>query len=457
MKPQPFAPPVSAPGRVPPNSVEAEEQLLSACLLDGADVLNRAIEAKIRPASFYFPANRVIYEIMLRCLDARKPIDLYIIGEELKATRQLDEIGGYGYLTRVSGRIPTTAGAAYFIEKVRELAILRDCIRAATGIVEDAYGYSGGLDEYIGKAEASMLSATQDRIAGDSSHAGALVEGALADFVECAKNPGKMMGLPTGYKDVDVIVGGLRPAEMIVIAGRPSSGKTSIALNIAENLAIPRPGVAAQVGWIASLEMSKQQLGHRLLAQRARVNVKMATSGLFKKGSMEMARMIEARDEYRACKLFIDDESQMTVSMIAAKARRIHARYGLSFLEVDYLGLVRASDPTVIREQQVAEASKGLKALAKELNIPVIVLCQLNREGVKTNRPPVLSDLRESGSIEQDADVVLMLHPKQEDGSASQVASPTMQFFVHKNRNGSVGDGLLTFLPSITRFENYTR
>lgn len=447
----------TSPGRIPPSSVEAEEQLLSACMLDGVDVLNRAIEAKIRPSSFYIPANRVLYEIMLSAQSKGLPIDLHVLAEELKATRQLDEIGGYGYLTRISGRVPTTAGASYFIEKVRELAILRDCIRAATGIVEDAYGYSGGLDEYIGKAEASMLSATQDRVAGESSHAGALVEGALADFVECAKNPGKLLGLPTGYKDVDQIMGGLRPGEMIVIAGRPSSGKTSIALNIAENLAIPRPGVGPQVGWIASLEMSKQQLGHRLLAQRARVNVKMATSGLFKKGSMEMARMIEARDEYKACRLFVDDESAMTVSMIAAKARRIHARHALGFLEVDYLGLVRASDPTVIREQQVAEASKGLKALAKELNIPVIVLCQLNREGVKTNRPPVLSDLRESGAIEQDADVVMMLHPKQDDGSSSQVASPTMKCFIHKNRNGSVGDCLLTFIPSITRFENYTQ
>jgi len=303
---------IAATGRVPPHSVEAEEQLLSACLLDGGDVVARCLEGKIAAASFYVPANRVIYGKLLEIYDAGKPIDLAVLAAELTTSRQLDEIGGYAYLVRISGRVPTTAGASYFIEKVRELAILRDCIRAATGIVEDAYGYSGGLDEYIGKAEASMLAATQDRIAGDSSTAGALVDAALAEFVECAKNPGKLMGLPTGYKDVDVIMGGLRPAEMIVIAGRPSSGKTSLALNMAENLAIPRPGVAPQIGWIASLEMSKKQLGHRLLAQRARVNIKMATEGLFKPGSREMAEMCAARDEYKRCKLFIDDESQMT-------------------------------------------------------------------------------------------------------------------------------------------------
>lgn len=444
-------------GRIPPNSVEAEEQLISACLLDGGEVLDRCIADRIRPHSFYVPANRVIFETMLAMHANQKPIDVSVLFEELKTTKQIDEIGGMSYLLRISGRIATTAGASYFIEKVRELATLRECIRACTTGVEKAYTYTGGIEEYVGEVESAIMAATQDRITGDSSHVLELVDTALADFEECAKNPGKIIGIRSGYRDIDAITGGLRPSEMIILAGRPSTGKTSLALNIAENIAIPCRGVNPFPVWIASLEMSKRQLGHRLLAQRARVNIAMAVKGLFKPGSQEMNEMKTARNEYVKCKMFIDDESGMTISMIRAKARRMHAKNPLGLIVVDYIGLITPNDSRVNREQQVAEASRGLKALAKELNVPVLVLCQLNRDSVKTGRPPQLSDLRESGSIEQDADVVIMLHPKQDDGSSSQVAAPTMQCFVHKNRNGSVGDCLLTFCPSITRFENFTQ
>lgn len=444
-------------GRVPPNSAEAEEQLLSACLLDGAETLNRAIESKITPDKFYVPANRVIYARLCQMLDDHKPIDLAVLGEELKVTRELEEIGGYDYLVRVSGRIPTTAGASYFIEKVRELALLRACIRAGTSIVENAYGYSGDLDAYVGQSEKTLLEATQDRIAGDSSHAWQLMEGQMEVFAECAKKPGQLLGLRTGFKDVDRIIGGLRPAEVIVLAGRPSCGKTAMALNIAENIAVPRPGAKGETVWMASLEMSKPQLGRRLLAQRARINIKMAVDGLIRKGSPEWAAMEQAKADFRAAHMLIDDESSMTVSMMAAKARRVQSRYGLGLIVIDYLQLVRPSDSSAPREQQVAEASKGIKSLAKELNVPVLILAQLNRDSEKQNRAPALSDLRESGSVEQDADVVMMLsRPKTDDGDMSQVAAPTMDCFIRKNRNGEVGDCRLTFIPSITRFENFT-
>ena len=448
---------MNPPGRVPPHSVEAEEQLLSACLLDGGETLNRCVESKIRPASFYVPANRLIYERLCQMQDATKPIDMPVLAEELKTTGNLDEVGGYPYLIRISGRIPTTAGAGYFIEKVRELAVLRDCIRAATGIVEDAYNYTGGIDGYVGKAEASLLAATQDRIAGESSHVGDLADTCLADFAEWAKKPGQITGLRTGFADIDRITGGLRPAEMIVLAGRPSCGKTALAMNMAENVAIPRAGIKPETVWVASLEMSKPQLGRRLMAQRARVNVKRAMDGLVRPGSAEWQEYEQARRDFKACKMFIDDQSGMTVSMIAAKARRIQQRYGLGLIVVDYLQLVAPNDPSTIREQQVAEASRGMKALAKELNVPLVLLAQLNRAAEKENRAPRLSDLRESGSVEQDADVVLMLNRPKEEGDTHQVAAPTMDCYIHKNRNGEVGECRLTFVPQITRFENYTQ
>lgn len=446
----------SAPGRTPPASIEAEEQLLSACLIDGGETLNRCIENRFTAQTFYVPANQVVFERLCAMLDARQPIDLSVLGEELKKTDQFEAIGGWGYLTRISVCATTTAHASYFIDQVRELAVRRRCITAGTQIVEDAYDTSSDLDEFVGKSEAGLLAATQDRIAGDSSHVSSLVNDAIAEFEKCTANPGRLLGLSTGFKDIDKITGGLRPAEMIVIAGRPSCGKTSLATNWAENIALGVRAALPSTVWMASLEMSKRQLGQRLLAQRARVNVKFAVQGLIKKGSPEWKEMQVACDEFKRCKMFIDDESGMTVSMIAAKARRIQAKHGLGLVIVDYLTMVKAIDQSSPREQQVAEISRGLKALAKELNIPLVVLAQLNRASEKENRAPRLSDLRESGAIEQDADVVIMLSRPKDEGDTHQVAAPTMDCYVHKNRNGEVGDCRLSFIPQITRFENYT-
>jgi replicative DNA helicase len=444
-------------GRIPPSSIEAEEQLLSACMQDGGETLNRCIERRFVPKTFYVPANQVIFGTLCAMLDARQPIDLSVLGEELKRIDQFEVIGGWGYLSRVSSRIATTAGASYFIEQVKGLSLRRACIVAGTQIVEDAYDLSSDLDEFVGKSEAGLLAATQERVSGDSSPAGELADGAMAEFEKCAENPGRLIGLSTGFKDIDHITGGLRPAEMIVIAGRPSCGKTSLATNWAENIAMGVRAAKPETVWMASLEMSKPQLGRRLLAQRAHVNVKFAIQGLIKKTSEEWKQMEQARAEFKRCKLFIDDESSMTVPMIGAKSRRIQGKHGLGLIIVDYMQLIKSVDPKSPREQQVAEFSRGLKALAKELNVPLVVLAQLNRASEKENRPPRLSDLRESGAIEQDADVVIMLDRPKDQGDTHQVAAPTMDCYIHKNRNGEVGDCKLTFIPHITRFENYTR
>lgn len=272
-RPDPSAPPASS-GRVPPHSVEAEEQLLSACLLDGGDVVARCLEGKIAPVSFYIPANRVIYEKLLELYNAGKPIDLAVLAEELKTTRQLDEIGGYAYLTRISDRIPTTAGASYFIEKVRELALLRDIIRAATGAVENCYSYSGGIQEFVDKVEQDLFKVTQERVGDGAKPMREPTREAMVVINKMLMKKGELTGVSTGYKDIDRYLFGLQKSEMIVLAGRPSCGKTSLAMNFAEHAALPirGPGIATLV---FSLEMSAAQLALRLLCSRSRVNMKL--------------------------------------------------------------------------------------------------------------------------------------------------------------------------------------
>jgi replicative DNA helicase len=442
------------PGRVPPHSVEAEEQLLAACLLDGQDVIGRCIEAKIAPASFYVPANRVIFGKLLDLYGAGKSTELHVLAEELKAEATLSELGGYAYLVRISGRIPTTAGAAYFIEKVRELALLREIIRACTGGVEDAYDYTGGIQEFADKIERDIFAVTQQRVGDSAKLVRDPMKDAMAAFRLMAAKKAPVEGVLTGLADIDRILGGLKPAEMIVLAGRPSCGKTALAMNIAEAAAMPRhgPGKAALV---FSLEMSSPELCKRLLCSRARVNARLLRQGMVNKS--DMAELDTAEAEFSRSALYIDDASSPTVMEIRAKARRVHMRSPLSLIVVDYLQLVAPGDRRAQREQQVAEASRNLKALAKELALPVLVLAQLNREAEKSDRRPRLSDLRESGAIEQDADVVMMLSRPKEEGASFQVAAGAMDLTIAKNRNGEVGDVRLTFQNSITRFENYTQ
>jgi replicative DNA helicase len=443
-------------GRVPPHSAEAEEQMLSACLLDGGDAVARCVESKVTPDKLYVPANRVIFERLVQMHDAGKEVAMHTLAEELKTTRQLDHIGGYPYLTRISGRIPTTAGLGYFIEKVMELATLRECIRACTQGVEDAYAYSGGIDEYTGGLEQTIFAVTGARVNDNARHVAAGAKGALANLRKIAQNGGKSSGVSTGLKDIDSITFGLQPCEMSVLAGRPSCGKTALALNIAEAAAMPRHGKPAGV-LIFSLEMSSPQLIERFLFARARVNGKRINLGMVKPNAPEFAELEQAESEFSRSPIYIDDSSDITISQIRAKARRVHGRHKLGLIIIDYLQLIKPRSTREPREQQVAEISKATKAMAKELGLPVLMLAQLNRASEKENRKPRLSDLRESGSVEQDADVVLLLSRPKSEGDDFQTAAPTMNLDVAKNRNGEVGDCLLTFVPQITRFENHTQ
>jgi replicative DNA helicase len=265
-----------------------------------------------------------------------------------------------------------------------------------------------------------------------------------------------MTGVPSGFTDLDHLTFGFQRQEMIVLAARPSMGKTSFALNIAEAATLPRKGVAHPT-LIFSLEMSGSQLALRMLCSRAKVNMVRLRNEVLSKDGDEQQKLLAAADEFSKAPLFIDDSSNLSIMQLRAKARRVHARNKLGLIIVDYLQLLSPVDSKVPREQQVAEASRGLKALAKELDVPVVVLSQLNRSSEKENRAPKLADLRESGSIEQDADVVLMLSRPKDADEKFQVAAESMELIVAKQRNGPVGEQRLTFLKDFTRFENYTQ
>jgi replicative DNA helicase len=443
-------------GRTPPHSLEAEEYLLSCCLLDGSDVISRCLEARIRPESFYLAAHGIVFERLLDLYNRQTPIDIAVLAEDLKTIKQLDNVGGFAFLTQISSRIPTTAQAGYFIDKVRELHLLRELIRSATGAVEECYAFTGGIDEFVDQIEQRIFNVTQNRVSESAKPMREPTREAMGVITKMMMKKGEMTGVTSGFKDLDALTWGFQRQEMIILAARPSMGKTSLALNMAESAAMPHRGEPVGV-LIFSLEMSAAQLALRMLCSRARVNMKLLRDGLLSKNGDEQARLLAAADQFSKAPIFIDDSSALSIMQLRAKARRIHARNPLGFIVVDYLQLLAPTDSKMPREQQVAEASRGLKSLAKELNLPVVVLSQLNRSSEKENRTPKLADLRESGSIEQDADVVLMLARPKDADEKFQVAADSAELIVAKQRNGPVGELKLTFLRDITRFENYTQ
>ncbi|HRI81061.1 MAG TPA: replicative DNA helicase [Opitutaceae bacterium] len=447
-------------GRDLPHSLDAEEYLLSCCFIDGTETVGRCLEEKLSAKAFFAPSNQVIYDKLLDLYQRNLPIDVAVVAEELKAAGQLDVVGGYAYLAQVSSRIPTTAQATYFIERVRDLHVLREIIRAAGGIVERSFQLDGSVDEFVDQVEKDIFAVTQERVSDTIQHMKEPTREAFKVIDKMLHHRGELTGVPSGFKDLDQLTFGFQKQEMIILAARPSMGKTSFALNIAEAAAMPKKGAVTPV-LIFSLEMSAAQLALRMLCSRARVNMKLLREGFVRQNGEEMKSLLATADEFSKSAIYIDDSSALSIMQLRAKARRIHAQLkdkgGLGFIVVDYLQLLSPTDPRVPREQQVAEASRGLKSLAKELNVPVLVLSQLNRSSEKENRTPKLADLRESGSIEQDADVVLMLARPKEADEKFQVAADSAELIVAKQRNGPVGELKLTFLRDITRFENFTQ
>lgn len=454
-KPRPASPAIA--GRTLPHSPDAEKGLLAACLLDPAEIISRCMAQKLPPEAFYNPANQIAFQICCDLFENKSMLDAQILAEELRSRGRLEEVGGPLYIAELTSHIETTAHANYFLDKVREHYTRRRLIATATRSLEKCFEASdSGIEALIDEVEKEIYAISDQQVADTSQPIRQSVGEAVNMIKKMLEGRGQLSGISTGYADLDKMTNGFHPTEMIVLAARPSMGKTSFAMNIAEAVAMPRKAGAPKAGvLIFSLEMGAEQLAMRLLTGRARVSSQRLREGFVNKE--EQQRLAAAAMELKQAPLWIDDASQITINQLRAKARRVFARNpGMGLIVVDYLQLLSGTDPRVQREQQIAEISRGIKGLAKELKVPVIVLSQLNRDSEKEKRQPKLSDLRESGSIEQDADVVLLLARPKDAGDDFSVAADKADLIIAKQRNGPVGEIKLTFLRDITRFEDYT-
>lgn len=444
-------------GRALPHSPDAEKGLLGACLLDPAEIISRCMACKLPPEAFYNPSNQVVYQLCCELFEGKSMLDIRILAEELRGRGRLDEVGGLVYLAELTSHIETTAHANYFLEKVQENYTKRRLIATANRTLEKCFDFNdGSVETLIDEVEKEIYAISDQQVADTSQPIRESVGEAVNMIKKMLEGRGQLSGISTGYTDLDKMTHGLHPTEMIVLAARPSMGKTSFAMNIAEAVAMPSDPKAPKGGvLIFSLEMGAEQLAMRLLTGRARVSSQRLREGFVNKE--EQQRLAAAAIELKQAPLWIDDASQVTINQLRAKARRVFARNpGMGLIVIDYLQLLAGTDPRIQREQQIAEISRGLKGLAKELKVPVIVLSQLNRDSEKEKRQPKLSDLRESGSIEQDADVVLLLARPKDAGDDFSVAADKADLIIAKQRNGPVGEIKLNFLRDITRFENYT-
>jgi len=454
-----------------PNSQGAEQHVLACCLIDGgsAETISLCVSRGLSPAAFYDAAYRLLYERMVELYESRGQVDIAVLAEELQKRGELERIGGAAALSVIALSIPTTAQAAYFVERVAELHLLRELVRVADSTRQACLSYAeGSVAELVDKVEHDLFEVSQQRIRGAAPTSfKAHVEESMEVFAQMQSRKFSVTGVRSGFRDLDAMTYGFQPGEMVVLAARPSMGKTALALNFAEAAALPpaRDDLHPVLTLIFSLEMSAQQLAQRMLCARARVNMHHLREGFIGRESAGQLALQSAAEELKRAPLFIDDSSQLSVMELRAKARRVHQKTPLGLIIVDYLQLMSPSDPRAPREQQVAECSRGLKALAKELGVPVIVLSQLNRAAERDGRPARLSDLRESGAIEQDADLVLLLGrpPEEQKGGHGGEASaaradlrpPLAELTIAKHRNGPVGELKLTFLKELTRFENY--
>ena len=437
--------------RLPPQSIEAETSVLGAMLLD-KDAIAQAIEA-IGPDSFYKDAHARIFSAIVSLYDANQPVDLVTLTEYLTKRKEIESVGGAGYLSMLIDSIPSTAHVGHYIAIVREKAILRRLIKVAGNIANRCYDGGNEVHQVLDEAEKEIFEISQKRATQGFVRIGDLIKHSIETVETLYQRKEHVTGVASGYSDLDTMTAGFHPSDLIIIAARPSMGKTSLALNIVEHAAVMENIPCA----VFSLEMSREQLVLRMLCSHARVNAHNVRTGFISE-KHDFPRLVNAAGRLAAAPVFIDDTPALSILEMRAKARRLVAKEGIKLFVVDYLQLMRTLNRRPEgRQQEISEISRSLKALARELSVPIIVLSQLNREAeARPDHRPRLSDLRESGAIEQDADLVILLFREEYYDPDNEDVRGKAEAIIAKQRNGPVGTVKLTFFEECTRFENYS-
>jgi len=446
--------------KLPPQNIDAEQMVLGAILIENDSINN--VTSILSPDDFYKDIHRRIFTVMLEMFERREAIDLVTLTDCLRSKTALDAVGGASYLANLVSLVPTAANIKYHAKIVREKAILRRLIHASTDIITQCYDDSrtvDSIDELLNTAERSIFDIAQKKIGETFAHMKNIVGHSFKMVEDLYERKEMVTGIPTGFVDLDHLTSGLQPNDLIIVAGRPSMGKTAFCLNIAAHSAIEKGKIVA----FFSLEMSKEALGLRLLGSEARVDAHRLRTGHL--SERDWTPLATAAGRLADAPIFIDDSAAISVLEMQAKARRLKAEHGLDLIIVDYLQLMRGRGSESSREQEISNISRSLKMLAKDLKVPVIALSQLNR-AVETRpgkeKRPMLADLRESGAIEQDADVILFIYRDEvynrcecpHDGECSCGRRGVAEVIVGKQRNGPIGKVDLTYINRFTRFEN---
>ena len=434
--------------KIPPQSIEAEESLLSGILIDNNTLID--VIDIISPEDFYRSAHQKIFSGIVELFSKNEPVDLVTLTNAIKERGHLEEIGGATYLATLVDTVPLAVNAKHYAKIVHDKASLRSLIEKANKIAKECFEDRGNVDEIIDFAESSIFEVSKNKHKQSFYPINEIIDGNIETLEERQGNKALVTGVPTGFTRLDSLTSGLQESELIILAARPSMGKTALALNIARNAAVDANVAVA----IFSLEMSKEQLSMRLLCSEARIDSSRLRGGFF---SMEdWRKLTDAAGVLSDVSIFIDDTPDISAMEIRAKARRLKMEKNIGLVIIDYLQLMKGRISAERRDLEISEISRSLKALAKELGIPVMALSQLNRMLEQRNdKQPRLSDLRESGALEQDADVVAFIYRDEiYNSDENNPKKGTADILIRKNRNGPTGEATLTFLDSYTRFEN---
>jgi len=435
--------------RTPPHDLAAEQCVLGGMLMS-KDAISDVLEV-IRPQDHYRPAHQIVHEVILDLYSRGEPADAVTVANELTKRKELARVGGAPYLHTLMASVPTAANAGYYARIVRERAILRRLVEAGTRIVQLGYSGDGEADEIVDRAEAEIYGVTDRRVAEDFLSLSEIMPGALNEIEAIGSRGGALTGVPTGFADLDALTNGLHSGQMVVIAARPALGKSTLALDLARAASV-RAGLTAV---LFSLEMTRNEITMRLLSAEAQVQLQAMRTGHLNED--DWARLARRMSEVVDAPLFIDDSPNMSMMEIRAKCRRLKQRHDLRLVIIDYLQLMTSPRRVENRQQEVSEMSRSLKLLAKELDVPVVAAAQLNRgPEQRSDKRPLLADLRESGSIEQDSDVVILLHREDAYEPESPRAGEA-DFIVAKHRNGPTATVTVAFQGHYSRFVDMAR